>query len=66
MLSNGKLKLCIKDNHMLASLVIREKHSQTKGYHFTLTKMAVLEKLDNNKCWHGNRNWNSHTLLVGR
>lgn len=55
MLYNGKFKLCIKDNHMLASLVITEKHSQTMRYHFTSTKMAVLEKRDNNKCWHGNR-----------
>ena len=37
-----------------ASLAIREMHIKiTLRYHFTLVRMAILNKSTNNKCWRG-------------
>lgn len=48
-------------------LVIREmKIKITMIYHYTLTRKALIKKINITKCWEGCvwRNWNPHALLV--
>ena len=35
-------------------------------YHFTLVRMAIINKSTHNKCWRGWRKENPPTLLVGK